>query len=91
VHFIEILSAALGLLGTVLLATRSPCAGWGFVAYLVSNIGWLVFSFNLGHMGLFWQQIGFLIMSLWGIWTWLISPALRRRSAVARQPAGGRQ
>ena len=79
---LDIVSAFFGLLGTVLLAMRGPRAGWGFVAYLVSNIGWLVFARHHGHQGLFWQQCGFLAMSLWGIWTWLLRPALQPQGTI---------
>ena len=39
--YIEISAALMGVIGTLLLAGRSRLAGWGFVAYLVSNAGWL--------------------------------------------------
>ncbi|WOI45882.1 nicotinamide mononucleotide transporter [Acidovorax sp. BLS4] len=75
----EIMGAALGLVGTVLLATRGRWAGWGFAIYLASNAAWLLFAYDLAHWGLFVQQIGFTITSLIGIWTWIVRPALRRR------------
>ena len=45
--YIEISAALMGVVGTLLLAGRSRLAGWGFVAYLVSNAGWLVFSWDM--------------------------------------------
>ncbi len=80
-QLIEILSATLGLLGAALLASRSRWAGWAFVAWLISNIGWIVFGAGNQHWFLIAQQIGFTITSVLGIWTWLIHPALRRAEA----------
>lgn len=74
---IEMLSATLGLLGALLLATKSRYAGLAFVAWFVSNIGWLIFGARNAHWFFFAQQIGFTVTSVLGIWTWLIRPALR--------------
>lgn len=76
-QLIEILSATLGLLGAALLASRSRWAGWAFVAWLISNIGWIVFGAGNQHWFFIAQQIGFTITSVLGIWTWLVHPALR--------------
>lgn len=74
---IEMLSAGLGLLGAILLATKSRYAGLAFVAWFVSNIGWLIFGARNAHWFFFAQQIGFTITSMLGIWNWLVHPALR--------------
>ena len=74
---VEVLSAALGLLGAFLLATRSRYAGLAFVAWFVSNIGWLIFGARHDHWFFFAQQIGFTVTSVLGIWNWLVHPALR--------------
>ncbi|MFE8644155.1 hypothetical protein ACFX58_03610 [Sphingomonas sp. NCPPB 2930] len=71
-QMLELLAAVFGLLGTILLATRSRFAGWGFVAYLVSNGGWMAFAWPLGNWWLFAQQVGFTATSLIGIWCWLV-------------------
>jgi nicotinamide riboside transporter PnuC len=80
---IEIFAALCGLAGTLLLATKGRYAGWGFVAYLVSNAGWLMVAWSHDLWAMFVQQIGFVISSLAGIWIWLIAP---RRTGV---PGGG--
>lgn len=77
--FIELFATACGLLGTLLLATLTRWAGWGFVAFLASNAGWLAFSYAHGHWFMFTQQVGFTLSSLIGIWKWLIEPAINRR------------
>ncbi|MFT4243528.1 MAG: hypothetical protein QM569_14745 [Acidovorax sp.] len=82
-HNVEMLSAALWLLGAILLATKSRYAGLAFVAWFVSNIGWLIFGARNDHWFFFAQQIGFTVTSLLGIWNWLVHPALREAEAEA--------
>ena len=82
--YIEISAAVMGVLGTLLLAGRGRWAGWGFVAYLVSNAGWLVFSWDRGLWALFLQQFVFTMCSLYGVWTWLVRPRVAAL-AVARE------
>jgi nicotinamide riboside transporter PnuC len=71
---IELAAAAFGVLGTLLLALNGPRAGWGFVAYLVSNAGWIWFAWSHGHFGLLAQQLAFTASSLLGIWVWMVRP-----------------
>jgi len=80
---IEMFSAALGLLGAALLASRSRWAGWAFVAWLISNIGWIVFGAGNQHWFFIAQQVGFTVTSVLGIWTWLIHPGLRDSHGTA--------
>ena len=72
----EIIAAVCGLIGTLLLATKGRWAGWGFAAFLLSNAGWLTFSYTHSHWWMFAQQVGFTLSSLVGIWVWLIKPAI---------------
>lgn len=74
---VEVLAAAFGLIGTLLLATKGRYAGWGFAAYLVSNAGWIMFALALRHWPLFWQQVGFTASSLFGLWVWVVKPWLQ--------------
>lgn len=76
-QLVEAAAATCGVIGTLLLATRSRWAGWGFVAFLGSNIGWLWFSHAHGHHWMFWQQVAFTISSLVGIFVWLLKDTLR--------------
>ena len=80
---LELTAAAFGVLGTMLLALKGPRAGWGFVAYLVSNAGWIAFAWRLGHWGLLAQQVAFTASSLLGVWVWLIQPIRARRRVAA--------
>lgn len=72
--WIELTAAAFGVIGTVLLALKGPRAGWGFVAYLVSNAGWIAFALIHHHWGLLGQQIAFTASSLLGAYVWLWKP-----------------
>ena len=71
---IEFLSAAFGIFGTILLALNGRRAGWGFVAYLVSNAGWIWFAVAHAHWALLAQQLAFTVSSVVGIWVWLVRP-----------------
>lgn len=75
---IELCAALAGVAGTWLLARRGERAGWGFVAYLASNAGWLVFAWWHQHWAMLLQQLAFTVVSLYGIWTWLLLPWLDR-------------
>lgn len=70
---IELASAAFGVGGTVLLALNGRRAGWGFVAYLASNAGWITFAWIQGHWAMLAQQVAFTATSLFGIWRWLLA------------------
>lgn len=71
---IELTAAAFGVLGTVLLALNGPRAGWGFVAFLASNAGWIAFAWIHAHWALLAQQLAFTVSSLLGVWVWLVKP-----------------
>lgn len=61
-----------GLLGSALLAGKGKYAGWGFVAYLGSNMAWVAFAICTGNVAMLVQQVGFTLTSLWGIHSWLL-------------------
>lgn len=73
---VEVFAAVCGLLGSLLLALRGQSAPWGWMFFMLSNIGWLTFSYGFSHWFLLVQQIGFSITSAIGIWKWLIEPRL---------------
>jgi uncharacterized membrane protein YphA (DoxX/SURF4 family) len=77
--FIEISAAVFGVLGCLLLAIKTRHAGWGFVAFLASNAGWIWFAWSHSHWPLLVQQIAFTGTSLLGIWTWLLKPFIDRK------------
>ena len=61
-----------GLLGAALLAMNSPESGYGFAAFLLSNLCWIAFAAVNRHRGLLLMQIGFLSTSVLGVWRWLL-------------------
>ena len=72
---VETIGALFGIAGAFLLA-MPMLPGWGFGAFLVSNICWLTFSAGHRHWRLFAQQCVFLVSSLVGLWNWWLGPLL---------------
>jgi len=73
---IEVFSALCGLSGSLLLALKGKHAGWGWVLFAFSNVGWI--SFGHGHKHWFFvaQMVGFSVTSAIGIWQYLLAPAI---------------
>jgi nicotinamide riboside transporter PnuC len=66
----EYIGCGFGLLGALLLSLNCKHSGWGFVAFLVSNVSWITFAIQNGINGLLVMQFGFTITSLIGIYRW---------------------
>lgn len=66
----EYVGCGLGLLGALLLSLNCKHSGWGFVAFLGSNIAWITFAVQNSISGLLVMQLGFTITSLIGIYRW---------------------
>lgn len=78
---LEWCGAGLGLLGALLLALNTRHSGWGFVAFLASNVCWIAFALMSGTYGLLTMQVGFTLTSLLGVYRWFgrrPSPSLSR-------------
>jgi hypothetical protein len=73
---IETMAALTGVTGATLVAIPG-LTSWGFVAFLLSNVGWLAFSRANGHWRMFAQQLVFLATSLLGLWNWWLAPLMR--------------
>ncbi len=73
---IETMAALTGVTGATLVAIPG-LTSWGFIAFLISNIGWLAFSRANGHWRMFAQQLVFLATSLLGLWNWWLAPLMR--------------
>lgn len=69
---IEWIGSVLGLIGAILLATNSAVSGYGFVAFLASNVCWIYFGYKTRAHGLLTMQAGFTVTSLVGVWQWLV-------------------
>lgn len=77
-NVLEAISAALGVAGAYLLAVKSPRAGWAFVLWLFSNIGWVAFGWLNSHWFLVAQNSLYAVTSALGIWIWLALPIVDR-------------
>jgi hypothetical protein len=77
----EPIAFAFGVTGTLLLALKGKHAGWGFVAFLGSNVAWMVFAAANRHWWLLAQHAVFMATSALGIYTWL----LQRRVKLFRK------
>lgn len=73
---VEWSGAILGLVGSLLLALNVHVSGYGFVAFLASNLCWLVFGIKSRAWGLVTMQVGFTLTSLMGIYNWFIKPSV---------------
>ncbi len=62
-----------GLCGATLLALNNRYSGWGFVLFLISNVGWIIYGLLTHATGMVVMQLGFTLTSLIGVWKWLIS------------------
>ena len=72
---VSILGSIFGVLGALLLAMPT-LPGWGFGAFLVSNVAWLIASAWQRQWPLHAQQWVFLACSLLGLWNWWLGPLL---------------
>lgn len=69
----SVMGAVFGILGALLLAMPALPA-WGFGAFLVSNVAWLVASARQRQWPFHLQQWVFLVCSLLGLWNWWLGP-----------------
>lgn len=72
--FVEWTGALLGLIGSAMLALNVSVSGFGFLAFLISNLFWLVFGVKKKAWGLVTMQVGFTVTSLMGLYNWLLKP-----------------
>jgi len=64
----------LGVVGSFVLARNDARSGWGFVAYLASNGGWLAYGVAAELYALIVQNLVFTAISGFGVWRWLVQP-----------------
>jgi hypothetical protein len=70
--FCEWSASFTGLAGAALVASKSDWAGYGFLAFLASNIAWIAYSVRTKTWSLLVMQLGFTATSLLGIKNWLL-------------------
>lgn len=60
-----------GVAGATVLALKQPWSGYGWLAFLASNIAWLWFAIVVKRRSILLMQLVFIITSLVGITRWL--------------------
>lgn len=75
---LEWLGCFSGLLGAALLALNSRHSGYGFVAFLASNLCWIGYGVQTNAWGMIAMQPGFTVTSVLGIYRWF--PGNRARA-----------
>jgi hypothetical protein len=65
------IGSILGLIGSFLLALNVSYSGFGFVAFLGSNIAWFYHGFKTKTWSMVVMQMGFTATSLLGIANWI--------------------
>ena len=73
--FVSIIGSIFGVAGALLLAMPALPA-WGFGAFIVSNVAWLIASKLQRQWPLHFQQWIFLCCSLIGLWNWWLGPLI---------------
>lgn len=67
---IEWAGAVAGLIGAALLALNNRFSGWGFAAFLASNLLIITFGLLIGAYGIVTMQLGFTATSIVGLRRW---------------------
>lgn len=67
--------AMCGIVGALMLAMQAM-QGWGFMAFALSNVAWLIASRMQRQTALHLQQWVFLVCSLFGLWNWWLRPLM---------------
>lgn len=70
VGYMEWIGCGFGAFGALLLALNRPYSGWGFVAFLASNVCWVAFGLATGAAGLVAMQVVMTATSVLGIYRW---------------------
>lgn len=63
--------AITGVFGAGILALNTAWSGWGFVAFLCSNIFWIVHGLATRTFSLVFMQAAFTATSVLGVYRWL--------------------
>jgi len=66
------IGSVLGLIGSLLLALHNDYSGFGFVAFLGSNVAWFYHGIRTGTWSMVIMQIGFTATSLLGVVKWML-------------------
>ena len=65
------IGSLLGLFGAALLALNVQISGYGWVAFLASNMAWITYGIRTKTNSLLVMQLGFTFTSFVGLYRWL--------------------
>ncbi|WP_422099129.1 hypothetical protein [Variovorax sp.] len=71
---LQYLGALFGVAAAVLLGVPGVHPLWGFAAFFVANVAWLVYGLLLRLRGLVVQHVLLLVLALVGLWNWWLGP-----------------
>lgn len=63
---------ATGILGALMLDVNFPYSKWGFVAFLISSMSWLIVGVRTKERSLAIQSVVYTVLNIIGIFRWLI-------------------
>ena len=66
------IGSILGLIGAALLALNVSISGYGWIAFLASNVAWITYGVLTKTYSLLVMQVGFTITSFVGLYRWLL-------------------
>lgn len=67
-HVVEWSATTLSLVGAILNAKQLI---YGFLFWIVANILWIIFALKHRHWGLLFMNFVFMLINIFGIYTWL--------------------
>jgi nicotinamide riboside transporter PnuC len=70
----EWIGTTMGILGSVMVASKSRYSPYGWIAFLMSSMSLAKFGFMTGAYGLLTLEAVFICTNVLGLWQWLISP-----------------
>lgn len=86
---VEWIGAIAGIAGTLLIASNTPASKWGWPLWIVSSVSLMYVASLQGLAGVQTQQLVYTGFNLFGVWRWLIAPAIERsRQAASAEGAG---
>jgi hypothetical protein len=72
---LQLIAAALGIAGALILAVNTWWSGWAWPVWVLSTLAWAAYAWQTDQMGLLAQNGVFLLVNLVGCYRWLLQPA----------------
>jgi hypothetical protein len=72
----EVIGTSTSIVGALMLAMKSKYSAWAWPLWIVSNLAWMAYAFQLPSpgLGLIVQNLVFAGINILGTWRWLVSP-----------------